>query len=103
MENLKTAKKLVKSHLNANKTIENNLYGMFQYQLFDAGGQRKGILIASNERICFYTKYLGSEAFALFNYAKMDSTEVEKGLLTGKKIVFYHDGEREVMICRRFP
>ncbi|MFJ8525439.1 PH domain-containing protein [Bacillus cereus] len=97
MKNIKTALTLVQSHLNGNEIIENSLYGMFQYQVFGMGSQRKGILVATNERMCFYTKYLGSETFKVFNYAKIDSIDVEKGLLTGKKIIFYHDGEREVM------
>ncbi|MDA1680923.1 PH domain-containing protein [Bacillus cereus group sp. TH152-1LC] len=97
MKNVKTAMTLVQSHLNENESIENCLYGMFQYQVFGMGGQRKGILVATNERMCFYTKYLGSETFKVFDYAKVNSIEVEKGLLTGNKIIFYHDGEREVM------
>ncbi|PDX96491.1 hypothetical protein COK34_20175 [Bacillus thuringiensis] len=97
MKNLNTAMTLVQSYLNENEIIENSLYGMFQYQVFGMGGQKKGILVATNERMCFYTKYLESETFRVFNYAKIDSIEVEKGLLTGKKIIFFHDGEREVM------
>lgn len=97
MKNLKTAMTLVQSHLNENEIIENSLYGMFQYQVFGMGSQRKGILVATNERMCFYTKYLGTGTFKVFDYEKIDSIKVEKGLLTGKKVVLYHDGEREVM------
>ncbi|MBK5492003.1 PH domain-containing protein [Bacillus sp. TH13] len=97
MENLKKAMTLVQPHLGTEEVVEKSVYGMFQFQLFGAGGQRKGILIATNERLCFYTKYLGNETFEVFEYKKIDSIKVEKGLLSGPKIVFYHNGNREMM------
>lgn len=97
MKNLKTAMTLIQSHFNTNEFVERSVYGMFQYQLFGMGGQRKGILAATNERLCFYTKYLGIETLEVFDYDKIDSIRVEKELLKGKKVVFYHDGERQMM------
>ncbi|WP_257151196.1 hypothetical protein [Bacillus cereus] len=47
--------------------------------------------------MCFYTQYLGIENFKVNDYVKIDSLEVEIGLLTEYKIIFYHDGEREVI------
>ncbi|GAB6523454.1 PH domain-containing protein [Bacillus cereus] len=97
MENLKKAMTVAQAHFGTEEVVEKSIYGMFQYQLFGAGGQRKGILVATNERLCFYTKYLGSETFEVFEYKNIDSIKVEKGLLGGEKVVFYHDGNREMM------
>lgn len=74
MENLKIALDRMNPYLNRGERIQSSLLGMFN---FATSTPQKGILCATNERICLFFE----ENFSALDYYKIEALESDESIL----------------------
>ncbi|MBQ0138801.1 MAG: hypothetical protein KBT36_05860 [Kurthia sp.] len=75
MENIKNNLRKITPLLNKGERIQKSLFGTFQELENENSIPIKGILCATNERICFYSEEI-DHSFSALDYYKIDSVDI---------------------------
>lgn len=86
MENIKQNLKKITPLLNKGERIQKSLFGTFQELENEKSVPRKGLLCATNERICFYSEEI-DHSFSALDYYKIDSVD-----LFPSELFLHHEG-----------
>ncbi|GEK30146.1 hypothetical protein KZO01_04550 [Kurthia zopfii] len=84
MENLKIALDRMNPYLNRGERIQSSLLGMFN---FATSTPQKGILYATNERICLFSE----ENFSVLDYYKIDAIESDE--MISNELTLHYGGQ----------
>lgn len=87
MEKIKNSLKKITPLLNKGERIQKSLFGTFQELENEYFIPRKGILCATNERICFYSDETAQQSFSELDYYQIDSVDV-----LPLELAFLHNG-----------
>lgn len=75
MENIKNNLKKITPMLNKGERIQKSLFGTFKEIENEHFIPRKGILCATNERVCFYSEEV-KNSFSALDYYQIDAVDV---------------------------
>lgn len=96
MANYKKSLILVKEHLEKDETINSSIYGTYEIKLMGKDSIRKGIFVATENRLVFYAKKLFGYDLESFPFKNISSLEKSKGFM-GHSISFFASGNNAKM------
>ena len=85
-----------KEHLSDNENIVAVIMGVYEGTLLGTDIKRKGIFIATENRLVFYAKKMFGFDLESFPYSNISSIEMSKGF-TGHSITFFTSGNKVSM------
>ncbi|GEK33800.1 PH domain-containing protein [Kurthia sibirica] len=75
MNNIKQAVSLLQPHLNSGERIQKSILGMYQQLTAVNSTPKKGILCATNERLCFFSNDM-EQPVTSFDYYKLEAVDL---------------------------
>lgn len=97
MRNEQDALSLVRASLKEDEVVRQSLFGTVHLPFMSARKKRKGLLVATNQRLAFYTQQFGSETFEPYAYDEIDAVETRHHYAYGQQVVVQQDGQEQIL------
>lgn len=94
VNNIKQALTLLHPYLNTGERIQKSILGMYQQQSATNSNPKKGILCATNERLCFFTDDT-EQSFSALDYYTIEAVDFTED--QAKIITFTCNGQTSIM------
>lgn len=97
MRNEQDALSLVRASLKEDEVVHQSLFGTVHLPFMSARKKRKGLLVATNQRLAFYTQQFGSETFEPYAYDEIDAVDTRHHYAHGQQVVVEQDGQEQIL------